>query len=67
MGWLFNRGGDHQLAQTKYSGRESASDSAARARRTGHRRNTTRTAREGQAWEDNDRQRHPVTSWFRRT
>ncbi|MFE3031550.1 hypothetical protein ACFXKY_07865 [Streptomyces canus] len=65
MGWLFNRGGDHQLAKTKYADRESASDRAARTRRAGHRRNTTAAARQGQAWEDADRQRHTTTSWWR--
>lgn len=55
MGWLFNRGGDRQLAETRYADRESASDRAARQRRTGHRRNIPGTARAGQAWEDTDR------------
>jgi hypothetical protein len=55
MGWLFNRGGDRQLAKTRYAGRESASETAARARRTGHRRSLLGTARAGQAWEDADR------------
>ncbi|MFJ1650080.1 hypothetical protein ACIOC2_01430 [Streptomyces sp. NPDC088337] len=50
-------GSDRELAATKYTGRESASDRAARRRREGHRRNLTRTAREGQAWEDRDRRR----------
>ena len=57
MGWLFNRGSDQQLAATKYQGRESASETAAKARRAGHRRSLLGTARQGQAWEDRDRAR----------
>lgn len=34
---LFNRRSDRQLADTKYAGRESASKTAARKRREGHR------------------------------
>lgn len=48
---------DRELAETKYAGRESASDTAAQARRKGHHRNLARTARAGQAWEDADRDR----------
>lgn len=51
-------GNDHQLAATQYAGRESASDRAARKRRERyHNGGATKTAREGQAWEDADRQR----------
>lgn len=54
----FLGGNDRELAATKYQGRESATASAARQRRASHRRTgATRAAREGQAWEDNDRQR----------
>lgn len=57
LGDLFG-GNDRQLAETKYAGRESASDSAARSRRTSHRNGgATRAARAGQAWEDSDRDR----------
>jgi hypothetical protein len=49
-------GNDQQRAATKYAGRESATQQAARTRRTGHRRNILGTARQGQAWEDQDRQ-----------
>jgi hypothetical protein len=67
MGWLFNRGSDRDLAADRYAGRESATESAARQRRSGHRRSIGRIAREGQAWEDHDRQQYPsTTSWFRR-
>ncbi|WP_073946503.1 hypothetical protein [Streptomyces kebangsaanensis] len=50
-------GNDRERAATRYAGQESASDRAARKRREGHRRNLTKTAREGQAWEDRDRRR----------
>lgn len=50
-------GNDQQRAATKYAGRESASDQAARRRRQGHRRNIAKAAAQGQAWEDRDRQR----------
>ncbi|MFK0124905.1 hypothetical protein ACIQSP_16510 [Streptomyces nigra] len=60
-------GNDRQLAATKYAGRESATDRAARTRRQGHRRNTTRAARQGQAWEDRDRAQEVTTDWYRRS
>lgn len=51
-------------AHSDYSGRETRSQRAAREeasraadRRQGHRRNVTRTARKGQAWDDEDRAR----------
>ncbi|WP_435059740.1 hypothetical protein [Streptomyces sp. bgisy060] len=50
-------GNDRQMAGTTYSARESASQKAARQRREGHRRNLTKTARQGQAWEDAERER----------
>lgn len=56
MAWNpFRVGADRQLAATKYAGRESATDRAARQRRTGHRRSLLGTAQQGQAWEDQDR------------
>lgn len=58
--------GDRQLAETKYAGRESASEQAGRRRREGHRRNLTATARQGQAWEDRDRQQERRGGWYRR-
>ena len=58
LGRLFGGGNDRQLAATKYAGRESASDSAARGRRAGHRNGgAKRAARAGQAWEAADRDR----------
>lgn len=49
-------GNDGQLAE----------DLSAR-RRQGHRRNIGKAAAQGQAWEEQDRQRHPSgTGWFRR-
>jgi hypothetical protein len=58
-------GNDRQLAATKYAGRESATDRAARSRRQGHRRNTTQAARQGQAWEDRDRAQERGSRWYR--
>jgi len=56
MAWNpFRTGADRQTAETKYAGRESATQQAARSRRTGHRRSILGTARQGQAWEDADR------------
>lgn len=58
LGRIFGGGNDRELAETKYAGRESASQSAARSRRQGHRNGgATRAARAGQAWEDADRDR----------
>lgn len=62
--WL-GGGNDRQLADTQYSGRESASDRAARERRASHRRNVTQAARQGQAWEDRDRAQDRKGGWFR--
>ncbi|MFJ9128919.1 hypothetical protein ACIRJS_32940 [Streptomyces sp. NPDC102340] len=53
---LFRRTSDTDLAATKYEGRESATDKAARGRREGHRRSIPATAAQGQAWEDKDRE-----------
>ena len=50
-------GNDRERAATQYAGHESASEKAARKRREGHRRNTSKAARQGQAWEDRDRAR----------
>ena len=65
---LFDRllGNDQERA-SKYQGRESASQAAARKRREGHRRNLTTTARQGQAWEDADRARDRRGGWRRTT
>ncbi len=48
-------GNDQQRAATRYAGRESATQQATRQRRTSHRRSILGTARQGQAWEDQDR------------
>ncbi|MEV3857748.1 hypothetical protein AB0J38_25910 [Streptomyces sp. NPDC050095] len=53
----FRRSSDAELAATRYEGRESATDSAARGRRAGHRRSIPGAAAQGQAWEDDDRAR----------
>ena len=59
--------GDRQLAETKYAGRESASEQAARRRREGHRRNISRASAQGEAWEKADRQRFRTGSRWNRT
>jgi hypothetical protein len=65
MGWLDRVLGDDRERAAKYEGRESATDKAARRRREGHRRSTGRTAAQGQAWEDADRQRDRRGGWYR--
>jgi hypothetical protein len=53
LGRIFGGGNDRELAETKYAGRESATASAARGRRQGHKRSgATKAARAGQSWED---------------
>lgn len=54
--WL-GGGDDRQLADTQYSGRESASDKATRKRREGHRSSIAKTAAKGERWEQQDRRR----------
>lgn len=54
---LFGLIGRTKNLSAGYRGRESASEEAARKRRTGHRRSIFGTARAGQAWEDADRRR----------
>ncbi|MFI2632606.1 hypothetical protein ACH5A2_19740 [Streptomyces collinus] len=54
---------DQRLAASNT--RESATDQAARQRRAGHRRNLGKAAREGQAWEDRDRQQDRKGRWYR--
>lgn len=63
MGWPF--GNDRKLAETKYAGRTSASETAAQQRRQSHRRSLGKTARAGQAWEDRDRQQDRKGPWYR--
>ncbi|MFD4257740.1 hypothetical protein ACFWR9_08910 [Streptomyces sp. NPDC058534] len=58
-------GNDQQRAADRYAGRESASDRAARRRRESYRRNVTKTARQGQAWEDRDRAADRKGGWYR--
>lgn len=50
-------GNDKDMASSTYSGRESASERAARKRLDGHRRNARSADRQGQAWEDAERRR----------
>jgi hypothetical protein len=58
-------GNDHERA-ARYEGRESATQSAARARRDGHRNGgANRAARDGQAWEDADRGQDRRGTWYR--
>lgn len=60
FGWL-SGGNDRQLAETKYAGLESASELAARKKKTKARVSRAidvrDAARAGQAWEDEDRRR----------
>jgi hypothetical protein len=64
MSWLDRVfGNDHQRA-ARYDG-PSASETAAAKRRTGHRRNATKAARAGQAWEDRDRAQDRKGKWYR--
>jgi hypothetical protein len=59
-------GNDRQLAATKYAGRESATETASRRNRAGHRRGgATRAARQGQTWEDRDRAQDKRGGWYR--
>ena len=67
LSWLAG-GNDRELADTRYAGRESASDKAARRRRENYRRTVTKAARAGQAWEDRDRaqdRRAVGGKWYR--
>ncbi|MGW0596129.1 hypothetical protein ACWD11_03175 [Streptomyces sp. NPDC002776] len=56
LSWL-GGGDDRELADASYSGRESATDRAARKRREGHRRSIGDAAAKGEAWEAKDRKR----------
>lgn len=56
MGWLF--GNDRNLAETKYAGREAASETAARKRRESHRRKgIAKAEKSARKWEAADRRR----------
>ncbi|MCM1972302.1 hypothetical protein [Streptomyces sp. G1] len=57
MGFLDRILGDDQQRAARFEGRESASETAARKRREGHRRSIAKTAAKGQAWEERDRKR----------
>ncbi|TBO60224.1 hypothetical protein EYS09_07970 [Streptomyces kasugaensis] len=50
-------GNDREMSDHEYTGRESATEKAARLRREGHRRSIPAAARQGQAWEDSERAR----------
>ncbi|MFG2137082.1 hypothetical protein [Streptomyces sp. NPDC048650] len=59
-------GNDRAMADTAYSGRESASEKTARKRREAHHRNARAADRQGQAWEDAERARQDRRSrWGR--
>lgn len=51
-------GNDRELAETRYAGRESATDSAARKERARRSRAADKAYRKGQAWADKDRLKH---------
>jgi hypothetical protein len=58
-------GNDHARAADRPD-RESATASAARARRRSHRNSgATRAARQGQTWEDRDRAQDKRGGWYR--
>ncbi|MEV8432015.1 hypothetical protein ACWHLZ_27985 [Streptomyces chartreusis] len=50
-------GNDRERAETKYAGRESASEKAARRRRASQQRGVAKAAAEGEKWERKDRAR----------
>ncbi|MFI1726889.1 hypothetical protein [Streptomyces sp. NPDC020489] len=56
LSWL-SGSNDRGLADTTYSGRESASDRASRKRREGHQRSIAKAAAEAERWEQQDRRR----------
>ncbi|MFD8027835.1 hypothetical protein ACFV3F_03595 [Streptomyces sp. NPDC059717] len=57
LSWL-GGGNDRQLADSQYSGRESATDRAARKRRIDHRtKGARRAAAAGDRWEQKDRRK----------
>lgn len=62
--WLIP-GNDHQLAETRYAGRESATDRAARKRREKHHSGSaTKAARQGQNWDTKDRKQDRKGPWY---
>lgn len=59
-------GDDRERAATKYAGRESASDRAARKRRESyHRKGVQRAADQGEAWLARDRAQDRKGRWYR--
>ncbi|REE60448.1 hypothetical protein BX257_2982 [Streptomyces sp. 3212.3] len=54
LSWL-GGGDDRQLAQTRYAGRESATDRAAHVERKRREDQAAKADREGQRWEDRRR------------
>jgi hypothetical protein len=59
-------GNDRERAATKYAGRESASDSAAQARRKSYwAKGVPKAAAKGQAWEDRDRTQDQRGGWYK--
>lgn len=56
LSWLVG-GNDRQLAETQYSGRESASARAARKRRQDRSRSVAKAAAAAERWEQKDRRR----------
>lgn len=56
LSWLVG-GNDGQLADSQYSGRESASDRAARKRRQDRSRSIAKEAAKAERWEQKDRRR----------
>jgi hypothetical protein len=58
-------GNDRELAETRYAGRESASDAAARKGRERRSNNATTAARRGQKWDARDRQQDRKGPWYK--
>ncbi|EDY50030.1 hypothetical protein [Streptomyces clavuligerus] len=58
-------GNDRHMADTAYSGRESASEKASRLRRAAHHRAAAAADRQGQAWEDRERRRQDHSARWR--
>lgn len=66
MAFLGLFGNDKAMAATTYSGRESATDRAARKRRDRRRRSVAKNARQGEKWVDDEFDRlHHRGRWAR--
>jgi hypothetical protein len=57
LSWLVP-GNDRELAEARYAGRESATETAARKQRIRRSRSADRADRKGNAWADKQRRRY---------